>query len=74
MDLQSGNILLAAGYRFQRFPDKKPADYKKCRILLSDDTVMFGIRYDTGFGREWTTENAKRRIVFDEDVKGWWYV
>ena len=63
-----------AGFRFQPFPNKKPADYKRCRILLNTDEICYGFRFDTGFGREWEIEATRLRIVFDEQVKGWWYV
>lgn len=65
---------VALGHRFVKFPNKKPADYKECRIILVDDTVTDAIRYDTGFGREWATILPNKRLVFDEEVKGWWYI
>ena len=73
---QKGNtVLIFCNLRFLKFPDKKPADYKKCRMLVNFNNEVYvahGYRYSTGFGREWSAEE-KRKILFDEHILGWWY-
>lgn len=59
---------------YQEFPERKPADYKACRVLLKSNDVCYGFRYDTGFEREWEIKNGNQNIAFDDEVKGWWYI
>ena len=63
-------------YRNQRFKDintTKPRNMKIVRLLLHNREVKDAVTIDTGFGLEFR-KDSEALLIFEEDVKGWWYI
>lgn len=65
-------VIKHEGQPFQLLKDMKPKSHKSLSVLTFENEVKDVMSIDTGFGFEFINQ-PKSILLFEDQVKGWWY-